>query len=181
MFIYLCNIFINNEIIRWAKQFSTNYNKFLFSNKIEEKIIRSFLYGKAYQYTYNIDNKGIITFINNQLLPVLKSETFVPQSSSMLFYLMKGTDFTGSLVYSYMNEFDVKWLISTNPLYFNPLYRPDIVNINNNIVYLDSIDIKKLIRNIGNYWSKDYNIWNDERTPILKYFYNKILRIISLY
>lgn len=189
---YLKNEYHNNETLLWAKEFSINYKKYLFSDKIEEKIIRSFLFGKPYQYTYYIDNKGLTTMVNNTFLKISLNNinSFIPNTSTIVFYLMKGQtpkidnkleDFP--LALGYLNEFDIRWLIPIQPLYFNHLYTPDVLYSiqNNNIEFVNSNDIQKIKRTLSNYWSKDINIWHDNRTPILQYFYNKVLRNIGLY
>ena len=54
-----------NEIINWSKTLFVNYNKYLTDYTIDEKIIRSFIYGRPLQFIYKISDNNIISMVNN--------------------------------------------------------------------------------------------------------------------
>lgn len=198
------NITESNEVILWAKQFP-NFNKFLTTNTMEEKIIRSFIYGYPNQYTYSINNKNkFVTYINKKLCPVKfaeayfkgESETLTSLSNNMTFYLnyskVEDPDIIGNELLDILNvkilsQIEAEWLIPALPLFMNPLCTPDIVmniGLNDNIStvnYSNSSGIEMFKREIINKWNKHYVVWDNINVPILQYFYKNINKSISKY
>jgi hypothetical protein len=198
------NITEDNIVIMWAKNFSSNFNKYLTHNTIEERIIRSFLYGNPSQYTFSIHDNGKYnyrTYINRAIYPVLfsrplikgESETITNLSNEMTFYLHYAevkledmyTEESKILNLRLLSQIDPTWLIPALPQLANPLYTHDII-ITKGIVenksvinYLNTsaIDIFKIA--ITNNWNKSYIIWDSEYSPILRYFYKLINKTIS--
>jgi hypothetical protein len=198
---------MENEDIMWATQLSTNFNKYLTTGTIEEKIIRSFLYGYPSQYTYSINNNNkFVTYLNRSLHPVKfaepfyenqGSETLTTLSNELTFYysfnevedlnLVKDINTPNTLNVMILSQIQTEWLIPALPLFMNPLCTPDIVlttafeNEKKTIDYPNSSGIDRFKRDIINTWDRNYTIWDYDGTPLLQYFYKKINKTISKY
>jgi len=185
-----------SDIFNWARDLSSNYNKYLTEYTIEERIIRSFLYGKSNHFTFRLDgynsNNVLQTFMNYNLLIVNinENETLTNITNNIMFYLNYTEDDkikikTGenAINISFINQIEPAWLIPTAPLFFNSTFN-DILKItddNNNISisFLKSISFKRIQKEIANNWNQDFNIWDSNTTPILKEFYKKTTKNIS--
>ena len=189
-----------NEIIDWAKILYSNYYKHLTDYTIEEKIIRSFIYGYPLQFVYKISYTNILTMINNYSIyniEIKKSsnESLIDFSNDYIFYLnysdMKNEDesnenediennkskdlveFNNNKInISILSVINIKWLIAALPLYINPLF-----SINNNIKSNNTMRFKK---DIINSWNNNYNIYNTLELPLLHYFYKTITLKMNL-
>lgn len=201
------NINENNDEILWAQQLSSNFNKYLTTGTIEEKLIRSFLYGNPCQYTYSINNNNkFVTYLNRSLHPVKfaapfyenqGSETLTTLSNELTFYyafnevedlnLVKDINTPNTLNVMILSQIQTEWLIPALPLFMNPLCTPDIVlttafeNDMMTINYSNSSGIDRFKREIINIWDRNYTIWDYDDTPLLQYFYKKINKTISKY
>ena len=188
-------------IFNWAKDLSSNYNKYLTDYTIEERIIRSFLYGKSKQFTFRLDSyysdKYLQTFMNNYIIKVniIKNrfgdnETLTNVSSDIMFYLNYTEDdkleiLTGNnaIKISFINQIEPAWLIPTAPLFFNSTFN-DVLSFvdkdnSQTIEFIKSRSFKKIRKEIANNWNQDFNIWDSDKTPILRDFYKKITKTIS--
>lgn len=201
------NINENNKEILWARQLSSNFNRYLTTGTIEEKIIRSFLYGYPSQYTYSINNNNkFVTYLNRSLHPVKfaepfyenqGSETLTSLSNELTFYyafnevedlnLVKDINTPNTLNVMILSQIQIEWLIPALPLFMNPLCTPDVVlttafeNEMQSIDYPNSSGIDRFKREIINTWDRNYTIWDYDDTPLLQYFYKKINKTISKY
>jgi hypothetical protein len=201
------NINENNKDILWAKGLSSNFNKYLTTGTIEEKIIRSFLYGFPSQYTYSINNNNkFVTYLNRSIHPVKfaepfyenqGSETLTVLSHELTFYyafneiedlnVVKDMNSQNTLNVMILSQIQAEWLIPALPLFMNPLCTPDLVlttafeDDRQSINYPNSSGIDRFKREIINKWDRNYTIWDSKETPLLQYFYKKINKSISKY
>ena len=164
---------------------------------MDEKIIRSFLYGKPSQFTYSFRGNEYITFMNHESFnvkfaePYFKNqptETLTNLSGEMTFYLkyVASEDPNNmNLNLHLLSHIESKWLIPAIPLFVNPLTSPDvftnIVNGQSIISYNNSHGVQIFKRDIMNSWHKSFILWDTEDTPILKDFYRKINNMIAKY
>jgi hypothetical protein len=188
-----------SAVFNWARELSSNYNKYLNEYTIDERIIRSFLYGKSNQFTFKLDeyNSYLQTFMNYNILTVNikknrfnEDETLINITNNIMFYLNYTEDdkikiITGenAINISFINQIEPAWLIPTAPLFFNSTFN-DILkltdsNNNNSIEFLKSISFKRIQKEIANNWNQDFNIWDSNNTPILRNFYKIITKTIS--
>jgi hypothetical protein len=183
-------------IFKWAQDLSSNYNKYLTEYTIEERIIRSFLYGKSNQFTFRLEPHCLRTFMNYKLLTVnIKEnrlgefETLTKITNNIMFYLnyteddkLKISSGNNAINISFINQLEPAWLIPTAPIFFNATFN-DIIKItetnnNNAIQFLNSTSLKRIQKEIANSWNHDFNIWDSEKTPILRDFYKTITKTI---
>jgi hypothetical protein len=187
-----------SKIFEWAKELSSNYNKYLTEYNIEEKIIRSFLYGKSTQFTFNFENylydsdNYLQTYMNYNILTVgiKNTKTLTNITNNIMFYLnYKETEelnlLTGENIIniSFINQIEPAWLIPTAPIFFNSTFN-DILKLtdkdnNDSIEFIKSRSFKRIQKEIANNWNQDFNIWDSDKTPILRDFYKKITKKIS--
>lgn len=189
----------NNPVLEWGKNFNSNYSKYLTEHTIDEKIIRAFLFGKQYQFTFkhNHNNNLVQTIMNYDVFisNITKNrfgeeETLVKLPSNFYFYynykedekIKMKTNQTGIKV-SWISHINAEWLVPTFPLFFNPTFNDVILRISSNdestIEFINSQTFKKISKQIGNSWNQNCNIWDDENTPILRDFYRNVTKIIS--
>jgi hypothetical protein len=201
------NITQDNPVIVWAKNFKSNFNKYLTTNTIEEKILRSFLYGYPSQYTYSssdVTKNNYVTYLNRAFYPVYfavpyikgqlkeseERETMTNLSNELTFYFnyseLKDMNDDSRFNVKLLNQIDPMWLLPAMPLFMNPLCTSEIVITHSliydrpsNVIYLNSSAIDRFKKTIINSWNKGYILWDSEYTPILQYFYKKINHTIS--
>lgn len=170
----------------------SNYNKYLYTGSIDERIIRSFLYGRSTQITIKTDNTNIASYLNFKLFNVNISNTFnntntvTNLSNYLVFYLnyIESPTETDTIMISIMSHIDPKWLIPANPLFMNPKYFSNNFNIYNEKKLIESIQsdcIDKLKKEITNNWNQGYNIWDTNELPLLQYYSKTVTKIISMY
>ena len=184
----------------FADKFKSNFMKYLTQHTMDEKIIRSFLYGRPSQFTYSFKGDKYMTFMNHESYnvkfaePFYKNqptETLTTLSCEMTFYLKYVESEDPNIIKNevlnlhLLSQIESKWLIPAIPLFVNPLTLPDvftnIVNGMHIISYNNSHGIQIFKRDIMNNWNKNFIIWNMEETPILRDFYRKINNMIARY
>ena len=200
---YNLNIDLSKESIVWAQQLSNSFNKALTNYSIEEKIIRSFLYGYADQYTlvystydrmlshinftmYNAvnDNDGTITNLSNNLVFYLKYDIIEPTENSELEYnnIKKNESDKPMLNISILSKIETSWLLSALPLIVNHTLKPNMFklckniypNVTSEIEIYNSFEMQIFRNEIINHWKPTSNVWINNITPLIKYYYEKI-------
>lgn len=195
----------NMEIFDWATKLSSNFNKQLTDCTLEEKIIRSFVYGNPMQFTYSKNNKGIYGTIMNFNYPSVKfaeprfpgpNETMTILSNEFTHYLVykeeenkmvekQSPDHIDTLNVSILSQISPEWLIPAIPLLINPILSQDVKKVtdydNNNsyITYSNSWILQRFKKDVINNWSSNILIWDSEQTPLLRQFYKSIYKYIS--
>jgi hypothetical protein len=186
----------NNEVINWSKKFAPNFNRCLTDHTMEEKILRSFLYGNPIQFTFNESNR-LKTTMNfslydvNYAIPFMSKKKMIDSvalTSDLIFYLnyeqddnLKNTG-NDAIKISILNKIKPVWLIPALPLVHNPMFNDTIQDTQDNqivIKFLDSYTINKLNKEFTNNWSNEYFIWNTIDAPIMQYFYRSIIKVIN--
>lgn len=186
--------------LEFADKFKSNFIKLLTQHTIDEKIIRSFLYGRPSQFTYSFRGDKYMTFMNHESFNVKfaepyyinqPSETLTNLSGEMTFYLKYVESEDPNIIKSevlnvhLLSQIESKWLIPAIPLFVNPLTSPDVfTNIVNGmpiISYNNSHGVQIFKREIMNSWNKSFILWDTEETPILNDFYRKINNMIARY
>ena len=177
----------NNDVLEWSKNLSSNFNNCLTDNTIEEKILRSFVYGYPMQITFNEDNI-IRSIINNNKYNIIyqippnsfkKLNCTVSSVDDFYFYYLfeeveRADNKTEPVIkVSLINKIKPEWLIPTMPfLYnkeFNNVYKKDKESGN-----INSYTINKLHKEFTNKWHNKHIIWNSNHVPILEYYYKKL-------
>jgi len=181
-----------NKVIIWSKKFRSNFDKCLTDYTQEERILRSYLYGYPNQITFDESN-NIKTNMNFSLYNVTYAKSYkskkraietMSATSDMMFYLKFEEDDTNinTIKVSILNNINSKWLISTQPLVYNPSFNNIMQDVKDNqtiISLFDSYTINKLSNEISNNWSNDYFVWNTSDAPILQHFYKSIINVIN--
>ena len=151
----------NIESIIWAKKFSSNFNKCLTDYTIDEKIIRSFMYGYPMQFAM-INNNNLITILNNTFNIDSNIETLTNISHDLVFYLnYNKLDTSESLNIGLLSEIKPEWLLSSFPFIFNII---NTIDMNKNLLLFLKMRLK-------NYMNKSYYVWNHNDVCILRDFY----------
>ena len=195
------SIINNNPVLEWAKNFNSNFYKYLNEYTIDEKIIRSFLFGRQYQFTFrhnhNINLMQTIMNYDIFIANITKNrfgeeESLVTLPSNFYFYynyledekiMIETKQKQAGIKVSWISHINPEWLVPTFPLFFNPTFNDVIMRISSNddstIEFLNSQTFKKIAKQIANSWNQSSNIWDDEKTPILREFYRNVTKIIS--
>ncbi len=191
----------SNPVLEWANSFSTNFNKYMTNYTLDEKIIRSFLFGKQYQFTFrNNHNINLIQTIMNYDLLIAnitrnkfgEEETLVKLPSNFYFYYtyiedekMKIQTGEPSIKVSWLSYIEPEWLVPTYPIFFSPVFNDVIMRVTSKdetfIEYLNSDTFKKLSKKVINGWNQNQNIWDSDKTPILRDFYRTVTKVLSYY
>lgn len=179
-----------------------NYISQLIGNNIEEKILRSFIYGYPDQIAIKTNNLNVTltTYMNYNLLSVkesickdkrIESTSSLASFSNIIFYLTYEPSIVGNEInegmiqVSYINHIDPRWIIPANPLLFNPKYYSELSKYilnNNNVYYINNSEYYNyLVRVISNNWNENVTIWNMKNMPILQKYLQKVNNIISRY
>jgi len=186
----------NNKVVNWSKKFTNNFNKVLTDHTLEEKIIRSFVYGNPIQFTFNESNK-LKTLINFNLYDIelaipfyskRKMSDSLANVDDFIFFLnfeqVESSDNEyDKIKISILNKIKPIWLLHALPLVHNPMFNNIYYDIkNNSIKMLDSYTIDKLNKEFKNGWSTNNFVWNisDEDTaPIMHIFYKSIIGVLK--
>ena len=178
-------IFEDNSVLEWASKFNSNYMKLLTTGTIEERIIRSFIYGKPYQFTYSLVKSGPpYSLMNYQVIPVkFTNETLTNLSNQMVFYInysLEAGEYV-ELSASILNKVDLDWIIPAIPMFINPRMVPNIISVGEEkeLIFPNSEYIERIKRTMINNWNKNKILWYSDTVPIMNMFYNKITKIIS--
>ena len=104
-------------------------------------------------------------------------------NSNILFYLYKKqSDNPDILEVSIISNIDIRWLVSTNPLYFNPIiFYSNYITVNKEMEYYFNTNFYNKMREVI-YNNSNYNnmIWlSQEYRPELTLFLNKMNKIIN--
>ena len=196
----------NMKVFEWSAKLSSNFNRQLTNNNLEEKIIRSFIYGNPMQFTYSKNNKGTYGTIMNFNYPTVKfaepklpkpgsNETMTLLSNEFTHYLIfkeeeylgekQSPDFIDVLNVSILSQISPEWLIPAIPLLINPILSQDIKKvtdydgINSYINYSNSCILQRFKKDIINNWNSNILIWDSDETPLLRQFYKSIYKYIS--
>ena len=175
-------IFENGNLFDFINDFNTNFMKILTTGTLEEKIIRSFIYGRPYQFTYSLNKSGPPNSIMNFIIvPVKFKETLAELSNELVFYVKYDKqDDNPEIEASILSKVDFNWLIPANPLFINPRSVPDIIKINNlELFFPNSEYINRIKQMMINNWNKNKILWYSDDIPIMKNFYNKISKLFS--
>lgn len=203
----LCSQYVVNPLLcepnKIFTNFNINYNKLLTTNTIDEKIIRSFLYGLSNQIGIkDVDFKGKfihLSYINGNYYKINTINSLIIPSDCIFFLEYKkpiAEEDEEDREYYIRNVFianitsniDFKWTIPANPIYINPKYYTEN---NRSIIYLNrknkSTDIfpiyrtqtyNDIVRTIGNNWEEGLNIFYTNTMPILQNHINKVNKLI---
>ena len=181
----------NNDVLEWSKNLSSNFNNCLTDNTIEEKILRSFVYGYPLQITFD-ENKteydNIRTIINNNKYNV---SYFIPPNSYkkmngnvsfvdefFFYYYFEEIERSDEKLEPYIkvlliNKIKPEWLIPAMPFIYNKEFN-NIYKKDKEISFIDSYTINKLNKEFTNKWHDKHIIWNSKHVPILEYYYKKL-------
>ena len=149
-----------NNLLNYAKQFNTNFYRQLTDYNIEEKIIRSFMYGYPLQFAYKDTHNNLITSLNENFEVNKNIVSLTKISHDIIFYLNYKLLEDKKIDIEIISEINPKWLSSSFPLLFN------LKNLNNDI----------LKSKLKNNFNKQHIVWYDKLVPILQYSYNNIIQ-----
>jgi hypothetical protein len=136
---------ISNNILKWANEkLNSNFIKHLTNHTLDERIVRSFLYGRHDQFTFKLDNvstNALYTIINsNKIIARIEQNdkkeqtTLVNNNNSIVFYYKyinsKIVNFSTVPIIdiSFISEIKPEWLIPCSVLLFNPTNIFDITS-----------------------------------------------------
>ena len=146
-----------------SKKYSINFIKHLTTFDIEEKIIRSFIYGNQLQYIIK-SNEYMANnlIISNEINEYNNIITLVDKSNDLLFYLhydiLMDTNKIEIKILSYV---DIKWLVAASQYTIEYIFE-DYCNNKKHDYYLS---------NIRNSKNDRYNLFDTKDDNILKLYY----------
>lgn len=190
------NLSENLDTIVWATQFRSSFSKHLTQNNINEKIIRSFLYGRPMNYTFTTRSNVPMSIMNFENINVSFAKpqfgdvtvTVAEVSNDFTFYLKykEEIDKSGLTIFNcfILSRIEPVWLMSADPLIVNPLIQPDIIvmeglydgTIINTVI---SNTLQRYKKDLINSWNQNFSLWDSNETPILRHFYKLFNKIIS--
>ena len=178
------NINKNNDFtsFKWSSELNSNFNKQLTEYTIEEKIIRSFIYGHPTQFIYPNNNCDYLTIMNYNYYKINILDTTCIPSNNIIFYLVYNKENEENI-----NELDInilsyispEWLIPACPLLINPLLKYNVIKDSGYIKYVNSHILQRFNKIINDNWNSNILIWNTEETPLLSLFYKLIYKYIN--
>lgn len=191
------NNIIEYEPIKWAKEMTSSFTKQLNTYTIDEKIIRSFIFGNPSNFTIESKDDEYITLIN--LLPyeftlgknvksrLTSPETLSNLSKHLIFYYKYDADNyekDGTVNLKFLNKIDASWLIPASPNLINPFRMNEIKLFyygenDKKLEIYSSHNYKMLIREIINSWGTNILIWASKETPLLYLYYQNIYKDLS--
>jgi hypothetical protein len=195
---YLTKTIYSNPVLEWAKDFNSNFTKYLSHYTLEEKIMRAFIYGKQNQFSFRLDNGFYKTLINYDIFRCdigknksFSSDTLVNLENNFYFYYSYQEDERismeigkSSIKASWISLIEPEWLIPVFPLYFSPTFNDVTMNIKDDgnvfIEFIKSQTMVKIGKKITNSWNQNYIVWDSDKTPILRDFYRSVSKIISV-
>ena len=143
--LYLQTDFSDNPILEWAKKLNSNFVKHLTNYTLDERIIRSFLYGNHDQFTFKFDivsTTALYTIINSSKVIARieqnnKKEQIILTniySSIIFYYKYKNNDLPNDtnvpiIDISFISEIKPEWLTPSSILLFNPANIFDITSM----------------------------------------------------
>ncbi len=121
-----------------------------------------------------------------------EEETLVKLPSNFYFYYtyiedekMKIQTGEPSIKVSWLSYIEPEWLVPTYPIFFSPVFNDVIMRVTSKdetfIEYLNSDTFKKLSKKVINGWNQNQNIWDSDKTPILRDFYRTVTKVLSYY
>jgi hypothetical protein len=185
--------------IKWASQMTSLFIKQLNKYTIDERIIRSFIFGNPSNFTIESKDDEHVTLINmvpykftlakneNPMMDIKIPISLTDLSKHLVFYYKYSSvnyqkDKTINL--KFLNKIDASWLIPASPNLINPLKMNEIKLFNygesdEKIEIYSSHNYKMLIREIINSWNSNMLIWASEETPLLNLYYQNIYKDLS--
>ena len=143
--LYLQTDFSDNPILEWAKKLNSNFVKHLTNYTLDERIIRSFLYGNHDQFTFKFGmtlTNALYTIINSskaiaRIEQNIKKEQIILTniySSIIFYYKYKKSDLSDDtsvpiIDISFISEIKPEWLTPCSILLFNPANIFDISSL----------------------------------------------------
>ena len=143
--LYLQTDFSDNDILEWAKKLNSNFVKHLTNYTLDERIIRSFLYGNHDQFTFKFDivsTTALYTIINSskviaRIKQNIKKEQIILTniySSIIFYYKYKNNNLPNDtnvpiIDISFISEIKPEWLTPSSILLFNPANIFDITSM----------------------------------------------------
>jgi hypothetical protein len=134
--LYLQTDFSNDDILKWANELNSNFIKHLTNYTLDERIIRSFLYGNHDQFTFKFDmvsTTALYTIINSSKVIARIEQNYKKEQiiltniySSIIFYYKyiksdSSNDTNVPIInISFISEIKPEWLTPCSILLFNP-------------------------------------------------------------
>jgi hypothetical protein len=177
-----CNFdILNFDLFIEKHHLDINLIKYLTTNTIEEKIIRAYMYAYPNNIAFNGNDNNMITIINNNK-NIVNIDSSISYSNIIFYLYKKESNNSDILDVSIISNIDIRWLVSTNPLYFNSsIFYSNYITVNKEIEYYFYTNFYNKMREVI-YNNSNYNnmIWlSQEYRPELTLFLNKMNKIIN--
>jgi hypothetical protein len=153
-----------------------NYNKLLFKNTIEEKILFCFVLSNYQNLCINYENNKYI--FNKQIINKNSaSKTLTNISNNFVFVYQLNMNDDDTVTFNFINKINLTWIIYANCLFYNPKYFSyyDLIldeTIFNKLKH--TTNYKYLQNFIASNFNKNLILWNNDKTPLMKRYYNNI-------
>ncbi len=182
------------NIIDIMKKFQPSFTKTLESDSIYEKVIKSFMFGYPYQFTFKMKNELFHTTVGGYR--IINMDTKI-NDSPHLFYISydnaqeynfnkNNIPYSNSkLEMRITNRIKIEWLCLIMPLFYNSLYFKTLyVNNDDNIITIKEHTgnyYERFINKIANVYNNTILFDNVDKTeyPILHYYVKIIKQFIK--
>ena len=172
----LTSLFSHNY--NWYKNLNININKFLTDNTIEEKIIRSFIYGYPTQIGFNnksYNKTHFITLISGRKYTITNIKTLCDHNNYFFFFKYEiNTDHDNDIDISIISNFKAEWIIPALPKLYNNEFDNIINSLDNNLEIINSPGLINFNKEIIHAMHPSLHLWDSMEVPILKEYYDNI-------
>jgi hypothetical protein len=138
----------------WLEDVKSNFKKILYTNTMEEKILKSLILGHPLNYAIKSDNTSntynlYTSSFKGMIMPTrFKSET--GNQNILFYYNYRNIDDVSPIVnLNYVNPVNIEYFISCLPHIFNKIYFrkniPSLINMNIDNKYFKEIKTMKLL------------------------------------
>jgi hypothetical protein len=166
----------DENIKKEMQDLNLNYSKLLFKNTIEEKILFCFVLSNYNNLCIYHENDEYI-FNKNIINKSYKSKTLTNISNNFIFVYEFISNDDETVTFNLINKINLQWVLSSYSLFYNPKYFSyyDLIldsKIFNKIRYSSNYEYMKGF--ISNHWNKNLILWNTDKTPLSKRYYNNV-------
>ena len=143
------------------------------------------MYAYPSNIAFNANNNDMITFIHNKPYKINIDDTFTSKSN-IVFYLYYETNDDNSIDISMISNIDIRWILPTNPLYFNSynfssnylLIKDKKYNECKLTHYFNTMFYNKFQEVILNNSNYNNMIWTSKHRPLLSEYLNRMNKYI---
>ena len=170
--------------LEWIKKI--NLSKFLKTNNINEKIIKSFILGRPLNYAIKLDfNNDFYNLYSYNLKGYTENIFFAPQIFSNIIFYYDYRDIKGKNYFNFVNDIDLDYYTSCLPHIFNKnnfkkiipqleyVYKENTIIEHKSFIQINGSNYDQIIYFINNN-SIGQSIWENKDMPVISDYLKKL-------